>query len=41
MISQVGYRLLPYLVVAGRFSYQGRTIDHAGPGGGASVGYTW
>jgi hypothetical protein len=41
MISQVGYRLLPHLVVAGRFSYQGRTIDHAGPGGGASVGYTW
>jgi hypothetical protein len=41
LIGQVGYRFLAHLVVAARFSYQGRTIDHAGPGSGASVGYTW
>jgi hypothetical protein len=40
-IAQVGYRVLPHLVVSARGSYQGRTIYHAGPGGGAAVGYTW
>ena len=40
-IAQLGYRVLPHLVVSARGSYQGRTIDHAGPGGGAAVGYTW
>jgi hypothetical protein len=41
LIGQVGYRLLDHLVVSGRASYQGRTIDHAGPGAGAAVGYAW
>jgi hypothetical protein len=41
LIGQVGYRLLPHLVLSARASYQGRTISHAGPGAGAAVGYTW
>ena len=41
LIGQVGYRVLPHLVLSARASYQGRTIDHAGPGAGAAVGYTW
>lgn len=40
-IAQVGYRLLPTLVVAVRGSYQGRTISHAGPGFGGAVSYQW
>ncbi len=40
-IAQVGYRILPHLVVALRGSYQGRTISHSGPGAGGSVGYAW
>jgi hypothetical protein len=40
-ITQVGYRLTPGFIVAGRFSYQGRTINHAGPGAGAAVTYEW
>ncbi|MEB2311210.1 MAG: hypothetical protein OZ921_03030 [Sorangiineae bacterium] len=40
-IVQVGYRMLPGLVVAARGSYQGRTINHAGPGFGGAVSYTW
>ncbi|WP_281332474.1 hypothetical protein [Polyangium sp. 6x1] len=40
-IVQVGYRLTPGLVVAARLSFQGRTINHAGPGFGGAVGYEW
>jgi hypothetical protein len=40
-IAQVGYRLWPSFVVAARVSYQGRTINHAGPGFGGAVTYTW
>jgi hypothetical protein len=40
-IAQVGYRFLPTLVVAIRGSYQGRTINHAGPGVGGAVSYQW
>jgi hypothetical protein len=40
-IVQVGYKFTPDLVVALRGSFQGRTIQHAGPGFGAAVGYTW
>jgi hypothetical protein len=40
-IAQVGYRFLPTLVVAIRGSYQGRTINHAGPGLGGAVSYHW
>lgn len=40
-IAQVGYRVAPGLVIAGRGSYQGRTIKHAGPGFGGAVTYTW
>lgn len=41
LIAQVGYRVLPHLVVALRASYQGRTINHAGPGAGAALEYAW
>jgi hypothetical protein len=40
-IAQVGYRFLPDLVIAIRGSYQGRTINHAGPGFGGAVSYQW
>jgi hypothetical protein len=40
-IAQVGYRFLPDLVIAVRGSYQGRTINHAGPGFGGAVSYQW
>lgn len=38
---QIGYRLVPELTVALRASYEGRTIQHAGPGAGAGVTYSW
>lgn len=40
-IVQIGYRLTPGFAVAARGSYQGRTINHAGPGFGGAVTYTW
>lgn len=40
-IVQVGYRFTPDFMAAARISFQGRTIDHAGPGFGGAVGYTW
>ncbi len=40
-IAQIGFRIFPELVVAVRGSFQGRNINHAGPGIGGSVGYTW
>ncbi len=40
-IVQVGYRVMPTLVLAVRGSYQGRTINHAGPGFGGAVTYSW
>ena len=40
-IAEVGYELVDGLVVRGRGSFQGRTINHAGPGFGGGVGYTW
>jgi len=41
LIAQVGYRFTPAFVFALRASYQGRTIYHAGPGGGAAASYQW
>jgi hypothetical protein len=41
VIAQLGYRVVPELVVAGRVSYQGRTINHAGPGVGGGVTCQW
>jgi len=38
---QIGYRIVPSLTFALRGSYAGRTIQHAGPGAGAGVSYTW
>jgi hypothetical protein len=38
---QIGYRIVPSLTLALRASYEGRTIQHAGPGAGAGVSYTW
>jgi hypothetical protein len=40
-IVQVGYRFTPDFLVALRGSFQGRTIQHAGPGLGGAVGYSW
>ncbi|HEY6561352.1 MAG TPA: hypothetical protein VI072_28965 [Polyangiaceae bacterium] len=40
-IAQLGYELFPELTVAARGSYQGRTINHAGPGFGGAVTYSW
>jgi hypothetical protein len=40
-IVQVGYRLTDAFTLAGRVSYQGRTINHSGPGAGAAVTYEW
>jgi hypothetical protein len=40
-IAQVGYQVTNELVLAVRGSYQGRTINHAGPGAGLAVSYQW
>lgn len=40
-ILQAGYRFTPEFVASLRVSFQGRTIDHAGPGFGGAVGYSW
>ncbi len=40
-IAQIGYQFVPDLTVSARFSYQGRTINHAGPGAGLAVSYQW
>lgn len=40
-IAQIGYRITPELTLSVRGSFQGRNINHAGPGFGGSVGYTW
>jgi hypothetical protein len=40
-IVQAGYRFTEGFVVALRASYQGRTINHAGPGAGAAMEYRW
>lgn len=38
---QVGYRFVPSFTLSLRGSYEGRTIQHAGPGAGLGVAYTW
>jgi hypothetical protein len=40
-IAQVGYEIVRDFTVAARGSYQGRTINHAGPGAGLGVSYQW
>lgn len=40
-IGQVGYEVVKDLALSARASYQGRTINHAGPGAGAGVSYQW
>ena len=40
-IVQLGYRITPDFVIAVRGSFQGRNINHAGPGVGGFVGYAW
>lgn len=40
-IAQLGFRVVDELVIAARGSFQGRTIEHAGPGVGGAVSYTW
>lgn len=41
VIGQVGYEVVKNLALSARGSYQGRTINHAGPGAGAGVSYLW
>ncbi|HQY61478.1 MAG: hypothetical protein IPQ09_09060 [Myxococcales bacterium] len=41
VIGQVGYQFVRDLTVSARFSYQGRTINHAGPGAGLAASYQW
>jgi hypothetical protein len=40
-IVQAGWRIVDPLVVSVRGSFQGRTINHAGPGFGGAVSYQW
>lgn len=40
-IAQVGYQIVRDLTIAARVSYQGRTINHAGPGAGLAASYQW
>ena len=40
-IVQLGFRVTPEFVIALRGSFQGRNINHAGPGVGGFVGYAW
>jgi len=40
-VVQLGFRVTPDFTIAVRGSFQGRNINHAGPGFGGSVGYTW
>ncbi|WP_437540823.1 hypothetical protein WME97_25450 [Sorangium sp. So ce367] len=40
-VFQLGWRALDTLVLSVRASYQGRNIEHAGPGIGAAVSYQW
>lgn len=40
-IGQVGYEIVRDLTLSARLSYQGRTINHAGPGAGLGVSYQW
>lgn len=40
-IAQVGYEIVRDLTLSARLSYQGRTINHAGPGAGLGVSYQW
>ncbi|NRA33443.1 MAG: hypothetical protein HRU17_08900 [Polyangiaceae bacterium] len=41
LIGQFGYRVVPSLVLGLRASYQGRNINHSGPGFGGAVEYSW
>lgn len=41
LVAQVGYRVLPSLVVFARLSAQGRTINHFGPGFGGGATFEW
>jgi len=40
-IFEVGFRAVDTLVLRARGSFQGRTIEHAGPGFGGGVEYSW
>lgn len=40
-IAQLGFRIVDDLVVHARGSFQGRTIEHAGPGFGGGVSTSW
>ncbi len=40
-IGQIGYEVVTDLTLNARLSYQGRTINHAGPGAGLGVSYQW
>jgi hypothetical protein len=40
-VAQAGYELARDFTVSARGSYQGRTINHSGPGAGLGVSYQW
>jgi hypothetical protein len=40
-IAQIGYRFTSGLTFSVRGSYQGRNINHSGPGAGAGITYEW
>lgn len=41
LVYELGYRLSDTLAFALRLSYQGRNIDHAGPGAGLAMTFDW
>lgn len=41
LIYEVGYRVSDAVSLSSRLSYQGRTIDHAGLGGGLAATFDW
>ena len=41
VVGQFGYRIVPSLVIGLRASYQGRNINHSGPGFGGVAEFSW
>ena len=41
LVAEGGYRATDSFALSGRLSYQGRTIDHTGFGGGLALTFDW
>ena len=41
LIYEIGYRVSDAVALSTRLSYQGRTIDHTGIGGGLAATFDW